>query len=286
MAKAPENNHSIAGSGLGKGTAYVSQYDPKQLYPIARSVAREALALNGELPFVGCDLWTGWELSWLDSNGLPQVAVAEFEIPVASTHIIESKSFKLYLNSFNQSRFNAWADVEQALIRDLSEAAGGPVDVRLMTLADARVFFSSAAFDEQAICLDHQAIAINDYHPKPELLSWAQGSEQTVTESLYSDLLKSNCPVTGQPDWASIWICYTGRAIDRAALLAYIVSFREHQGFHEQCVERCFLDIWQRLQPQQLAVYARYTRRGGLDINPYRASSEQALAQGLRLVRQ
>ena len=278
------DHHSAQGSGLGKHTDYVSQYDPKQLYPIARSVARENLGLGAQLPFQGVDLWTAFELSWLNANGLPQAAVAEFELPASSNNIIESKSFKLYLNSFNQSQFDSWAEVEQRLTTDLSAAAEGSVVVSLMTLAQAQVRYPLITPPGQ--CIDDLDIAIKHYHPRPELLALDSGRDgEIVTETLYSNLLKTNCPVTGQPDWATLWIDYTGPAMDKAALLAYVVSFREHQDFHEQCVERCFLDIQARLKPQSLSVYARYTRRGGLDINPFRTTGGE-LPRLWRLVRQ
>lgn len=282
-------DHSAKGSGLGKHTDYVSQYDPGQLYPIARSIAREQLAIPAQaLPFTGTDLWTAWELSWLNSRGLPQVAMAEFSLPVTSDNIIESKSFKLYLNSFNQTKFERWQDVHEALARDLSAAAGGDVGVRLLSLSEAQKEYPVFELCEVGLaqCLDNSDIAIEHYQPNPMLLQLdPTRAGQTVNEALYSNLLKTNCPVTGQPDWATLWVHYTGPAIDRASLLAYIVSFRDHQDFHEQCVERCFMDIQQRLAPSELSVYARYTRRGGLDINPFRSTCGE-VPEGWRLVRQ
>lgn len=270
---------------LGKHTEYVNQYDASLLFPIARQQSREVLNLNQSLPFVGQDLWTGYELSWLNPKGKPQVAVAEFSFAADSTNIVESKSFKLYLNSFNQSPFESWAEVEKTLTDDLSKASGGPVIVKLMSLSEARQWsirdFSAQVGVEH---LDDLDVAITDYTPNAALLK-AQGESEQV--SLTSDLLKSNCPVTGQPDWASVQIVYRGPKIDREGLLRYIVSFREHQDFHEHCVERMFVDITECCQPEFLSVYARYTRRGGLDINPYRASLGSAIdAPSLRLPRQ
>ncbi|BFM08124.1 NADPH-dependent 7-cyano-7-deazaguanine reductase QueF [Halioxenophilus aromaticivorans] len=278
------DEHSAQGSGLGKHTDYISQYDPNQLYPIARKVARDNLGVAGKLPFDGVDYWTAWELSWLNANGLPQVAVAEFALPAISDSIIESKSFKLYLNSFNQTRFSSWQEVETRMQADLSQAAGAPVVVSLMTLAQAQERMPLCA--PTGLCIDEIEVAIEHYEPAPELLKLDDSRQGLrVSEQLYSNLLKTNCPVTGQPDWATLWLEYTGPAINHASLLAYVVSFREHQDFHEQCVERCFLDIQARLKPDQLSVYARYTRRGGLDINPFRTSGAAAPGSW-RLVRQ
>lgn len=282
--------NSAEGSGLGKATQYSSTYDASLLYPIARKLGRDALGLEEPLPFTGEDVWTGWELSWLNERGLPQVAVAEFVIPATSANIIESKSFKLYLNSFNQTRFEHWQQVQEILTRDLSAAAGAPVVVTLMKLTEAEHYFARFQFESQgrvAECLDELPVSIEQYTPNPELLKpdTARAALGETAESLVSHLLKTNCPVTGQPDWASIWIDYRGSAIDKHGLLAYLVSFREHQDFHEQCVERCFMDILQRCKPVALTVYARYTRRGGLDINPFR-STHLSVPTGLKLIRQ
>jgi len=253
-------------SPLGKETAYVNQYDPALLYPIARDSNWQARGIKRSgLPFRGVDIWNAYEVSWLNSKGKPVVRLAEFRIPATSTHIIESKSFKLYLNSLNLSRFGQESEVEEVLRRDLSAAAGGTVAVRLIK-PDA-----SQTIDKfHGECLDELDIEVIHYAPHPELLRCE--SQSVVEESLFSHLLKSNCPVTGQPDWASIHIRYKGEKIDRKGLLAYLISYREHGDFHEQCVENIFMDIWQRCRPQKLTVYARYLRRGGLDINPYRSS--------------
>lgn len=276
--------HSVISSPLGQKTAYISSYDPSLLYPIVRQESREALGLEpgAELPFYGVDIWTGYELSWLNAQGKPQVAVAEFTIPCVSPFIIESKSFKLYLNSFNQTQFNSFAEVSERLVSDLSQVAGAAVAVNLQSLRESSLLIS---IEEESVCLDELNIAVSVYHPDPSLLTLAANAGP-VTEKLSSHLLKSNCPVTGQPDWASLFIAYQGAKIDHENLLRYIISFREHQDFHEHCVERIFVDILQRCKPSSLSVYARYTRRGGLDINPFR-STEVAVEPGVgRLLRQ
>lgn len=266
---------------LGRETDYVSVYTPDLLFPIARAESRQSLGLEGgELPFFGVDLWTGYELSWLDQMGKPQVALAEFRVPCTSEFIVESKSFKLYLNSFNQTRFDSDEQVQGALQRDLSSAAAAEVSVALMPLTELHPQILGHPEGE---CLDALPVTIEHYHPKPELL---QLSSFEVEETLYSHLLKTNCPVTGQPDWASVQISYKGRAIQRESLLAYIVSFREHQDFHEHCVERMFVDLLAQCQPERLSVFARYTRRGGLDINPFRSTDPGAWPEKRRLLRQ
>ena len=276
------SNSSVHGSLLGKQTEYVSAYDPTLLCPIDRQLSRNELGVDGNaLPFMGVDLWTAYEVSWLDMNGKPQVHIADFQIAADSPSIIESKSFKLYLNSFNQTRFGSLREVVRTMETDLSAAAGGPVLVMISSL-HSRTLSGLGHFSGE--CIDGEEVVIDTYHPDPTLLVLSH-PQRVVSETLYSDLLKTNCPVTAQPDWASVMIEYRGPKIDRASLLKYIVSFREHQDFHEHCVERMFLDIKQNCSTQQLTVYARYTRRGGLDINPYRSDrvGEPATA---RLVRQ
>lgn len=267
---------------LGKATRYIDSYDASLLDPIPRSLARATLPIAASpLPFAGVDRWTAYELSWLDARGKPLVAMAEFEFPCTSEAIVESKSFKLYLNSFNQTCFADVGKVREVLERDLSAVTGAPVNVRLMDLHKA-LSINIGHFSGE--CIDGLDVACTQYHPDPSLLQLdAEGVE--VDETLYSDLLKSNCPVTGQPDWASILIRYAGPAIDKASLLKYIVSYRAHKDFHEHCVESIFLDILSRCSPRELTVYARYTRRGGLDINPFRTNCGEQL-EGLRLVRQ
>ncbi|MBN2644875.1 MAG: NADPH-dependent 7-cyano-7-deazaguanine reductase QueF [Desulfuromonadaceae bacterium] len=266
---------------LGKPTCYPERYDPSLLFPVSRQLKRDELGIGQPLPFQGEDLWNGYELSWLDRRGKPVIALAQFRIPCDSPCLIESKSFKLYLNSFNQTRFDEADDVRQRLQRDLSSAAGKPIRVTLFDIDDLPPWqigqLPGTCLDDQEICIDH-------YQLNPLLLKH-QPQAEAVRETLYSHLLKSNCLITSQPDWASIWIDYLGPAIDHEALLRYLISFRQHNEFHEQCVERIFTDLMRSCQPQQLSVYARYTRRGGLDINPWR-STEKAEAPNWRLVRQ
>ena len=263
---------------LGADTQYINQYDASLLFPIARHLNWQSQGIErSELPFQGCDIWNGYEISWLNHRGKPVVRLAEFRIPADSDNIIESKSFKLYLNTFNLTRFDSADDVQKRMAEDLSAAAGGPVEVLLKSLDSSEPI---SAFKGE--CLDELDVDITDYSPAPERL---QATGEPVDELLYSHLLKSNCPVTGQPDWASIAIEYRGPAIDREGLLQYLVSYREHGDFHEQCVESIFMDIWNHCQPQDLTVYARYMRRGGLDINPWR-SSQAGRPENLRLSRQ
>lgn len=240
------------------------------------------LGLTAEtLPYQGVDLWNCYELSWLLPSGKPVVAIGEFEIPADSPNIIESKSFKLYLNSLNQSVFESRDALLEVMTGDLSAAAGKPVRVRLRTLDEVT---ADGVATLPGRCIDELDVAIQDYdHPRPELLACDAG--RVVEESLHSHLLKSNCPVTGQPDWGSVVVEYRGAALLPESLLAYLVSFRQHADFHEQCVERIFLDLQRLLRPEKLTVYARYVRRGGLDINPYR-STEALVVDNRRLVRQ
>ncbi|EJO5053408.1 NADPH-dependent 7-cyano-7-deazaguanine reductase QueF [Pseudomonas aeruginosa] len=274
--------HPAEHSPLGKTSEYVSSYTPSLLFPISRTAKWAELGLSAEtLPYRGVDIWNCYELSWLTPAGKPVVAIGEFSIPADSPNIIESKSFKLYLNSLNQSAFDSREALRAVLQKDLSAAAGAPVGVRLRSLDEVA---------EEGIgrlpgrCIDELDIAVDGYEqPRPELLRCDAG--RIVEEQLYSHLLKSNCPVTGQPDWGTLVVDYRGPALDPASLLAYLVSFRQQQDFHEQCVERIFLDLQRLLQPQALSVYARYVRRGGLDINPYRSLAEVA-PDNRRLVRQ
>ncbi|MGY8562211.1 NADPH-dependent 7-cyano-7-deazaguanine reductase QueF [Paracidovorax citrulli] len=252
-------------SSLGREVAYPSQYDPTLLFPIPRRAAREEIGVDdANLPFVGHDRWQAYELSWLDSRGKPRVAVATISVPCTSPNLIESKSFKLYLNSLNSTRFDDDAQALQRIAGDLSACAGAVVNVvvGVPPLVD----------DAEGESVDGLDVVIERYGPPaPEYLSSNAG--QVVTETLSSALLKSNCPVTGQPDWASVSVRYRGPRIDREGLLRYLVSYREHAEFHEQCVERIFNEISLRCRPEWLEVEARYTRRGGLDINPWRATA-------------
>ena len=268
-------------SPLGKDTVYADQYNPRLLFPISRAEKRTEIGVAEVLPFHGVDIWNAYELSWLNLRGKPVVAIAEFRIPAASDNLIESKSFKLYLNGFAQERIADVATLTATLLRDLSEAAGAVIGVRL----------SDANSSDHAIpgldgqLLDTQDIDVEDYGPPQVDFLTTDGNATPVAETLVSHLLRSNCPVTGQPDWGSVQIAYRGAPIDHAGLLRYLVSFRNHNEFHEQCVERIFVDLTQRCAPSQLSVYARYTRRGGLDINPFR-SSTPVTPENLRTVRQ
>lgn len=267
-------------SPLGKPAPYTDAYDPALLFPIARAPQREGIGLSGALPFSGTDLWTAYELSWLGATGKPEIAIARFRVPAESPNIVESKSAKLYLNSFSQTRFAGPEAVERALRDDLARACGAPVAVDLVRpAAFARLAIEALAGES----IDGQELEVRDYSPQPDALAAAGAM---VEETLVSHLFKSNCPVTGQPDWGSVQIRYCGPRIDRAGLLRYIVSFRQHAGFHEHCVERMFVDLQTRCRPERLTVYARFTRRGGIDINPFRSNWEQAPAASGRTARQ
>ncbi len=269
-------------SPLGKATEYQSHYAPELLYPIPRQLKRSEIGIvDAALPFVGEDLWNAYELSWLNPKGKPVVAVGCFRVPVDSPNLIESKSFKLYLNSFNHTRFESLEAVSATMARDLSATAGRPVGVALQALSSSP---TASIGSPDGILIDDLDIECDRYQPAPEFLTTRPGD--LVEETLYSHLLKSNCLVTGQPDWAMVVIRYRGRPIDRAALLRYIVSFRNHNEFHEQCVERIYSDIQRQCRPEALAVYARYTRRGGLDINPFRSSGEFGAPDNTREIRQ
>lgn len=281
--------HTPEQSQLGKTSAYADQYDPSLLFPLPRQPKRDEIGIQDKLPFFGADLWTAFELSWLNQRGKPQVALAHFTIPCETPNIIESKSFKLYLNSFNNTRFDSLEAVQERLREDINEALwrGAPAclssaSVRMM----APEHFETQRVQElEGLSLDRLDVECTDYSPRPDLLK-ADHDNPPVTETLVSHLLKSNCLVTGQPDWGSVQISYTGAAIDQEGLLRYIVSFRNHNEFHEQCVERIFMDIMRQCRPLKLSVYARYTRRGGLDINPLRTSAPMAIPQNVRTARQ
>ena len=272
------NAPTPADSGLGKPTEYREDYDPALLFPIPRAGNRGLLDLSG-VPLHGVDVWNAWELSWLAPGGLTQVAVAELRVPADSPNLIESKSLKLYLNGFMQRRAADAAEVQAVIARDLSRAAGAKVEVTLQTL-DATPPVSALV----GVCIDDPGVVIDHYGPPDAAL--LQVGNDAIEETLVSHLLKSNCPVTGQPDWASLQIRYHGPRLDRAALLRYLVGFRRHAEFHEHCVERIFCDLWQRARPDRLSVYARYTRRGGLDINPFRSSDPHEQPDNPRLARQ
>ena len=286
----PEN------SQLGKSSYYIDQYDASLLFPIPRSGKRAEIGIAGAAPFMGADMWTAFELSWLNLRGKPQVALAHFTVPCDTPNIIESKSFKLYLNSFNNTRFADAEAVKAVLRADLSEgvwrrtgteASGAQMVTSSIgvSILLPELFDREPVHELDGLSLDRLDVECTRFTPAPDLLTVAL-NEPPVSEVLVSNLLKSNCLVTGQPDWGSVQISYTGPAIEQEGLLQYLVSFRNHNEFHEQCVERIFMDIWTRCKPARLAVYARYTRRGGLDINPFRTSYAQALPRNIRTARQ
>ena len=259
---------------------YKDQYDPTLLQPEPRASHRRGLGIEGALPFTGADLWTAYELSWLDPKGKPRVAMATFAVPVDSPYLIESKSFKLYLNSFSQTTVASPEALRQFLLKDIGSACGAPVGVELSLPGD----FADEQIEEMdGELIDEIDVEIRNYLPNPGQLAVGRSS---VEETLVSNLLKTNCPLTGQPDWASIQIRYKGPRIEHAGLLKYLVSFRQHGGFHEHCVESIFMDVLKQCRPDRLTVYARYTRRGGLDINPFRTNCGDAVPPNRRTARQ
>ena len=269
-------------SQLGKSSAYADQYDASLLFAMPRAPKRAELGIEGAPPFLGADMWTAFELSWLNLRGKPQVALAHITVPCESPNIIESKSFKLYLNSFNNTRFADARDVRERIRADLGAAAGMGIGIKTL---GPELFDREPVHEMDGLNLDRLDIECMHFTPAPELL-FAEFDEPPVTETLTSNLLKSNCLVTGQPDWGSVQISYSGAQINQEGLLQYLVSFRNHHEFHEQCVERIFMDVWSRCKPIKLSVYARYTRRGGLDINPFRTTYPQALPPNVRMARQ
>ncbi|GLQ93806.1 NADPH-dependent 7-cyano-7-deazaguanine reductase QueF [Dyella acidisoli] len=268
-------------SPLGKHTAYADRYDPSLLFPIPRQAKRDEIGVSEPLPFQGMDIWNAYELSWLDMRGKPMVGVAEFHVPAHSPNIIESKSFKLYLNGFAQEPLANVAALTALLQQDLTRAAGTVVTVIIRSPRAAQHGFADLAGES----IDGLPVTIDHYGPPRAEYLQADTKAEVVEETLVSDLLRSNCPVTGQPDWGSVQITYRGAPIDREGLLRYLVSFRTHNEFHEQCVERIFIDVMKHCAPERLSVYARYTRRGGLDINPFR-STEKSLPDNARGARQ
>ena len=269
-------------SQLGKASSYIDQYDASLLFPIPRADKRAEIGVLQTPPFFGADIWTLYELSWLNLRGKPQVALAHITVPCESPNIVESKSLKLYLNSFNNTRFLDAREVRERIRADVSAATGAGIGIKTIgpELFDREPVHELAGWN-----LDRLDVERNHLTPTPELL-FAEFDEPPVTETLTSNLLKSNCLVTGQPDWGSVQIAYSGPAINQEGLLQYLVSFRNHNEFHEQCVERIFMDIWTRCRPIKLSVYARYTRRGGLDINPFRCSYPMQLPPNVRTARQ
>ncbi len=271
---------TLAHAPLGQASAYPERYDAGLLYPIPRAANRAPLGIEeGILPFVGEDEWHAFEVSWLNARGKPIVAVARFRLPADSPRLIESKSWKLYLNGFNQTRFASQEEVQATLERDLAQAAGSAVGVELFGVDDEAL----APRRLPGECIDDRDIEVSDYTPSAEHL---RVGEEIVEETLYSHLLKSNCPVTGQPDWGSVLIRYRGPRLDRDGLLRYLIGYRQHQDFHEHCVEHIFMDLMARARPERLLVLARYVRRGGLDISPWRATPGERPPSALRLARQ
>ena len=269
-------------SQLGKPSAYADQYDASLLFAMPRAPKRAELGIAGTPPFFGADLWTAFELSWLNLRGKPQLALAHITVPCESPHIIESKSFKLYLNSFNNTRFADARDVRERIRADIGAAVGAGIGIKTL---GPELFDQEPVHEMDGLNLDRLDVECMHFSPAPELL-FAEFDEPPVTETLTSNLLKSNCLVTGQPDWGSVQLSYSGAQINQEGLLQYLVSFRNHHEFHEQCVERIFMDVWTRCKPIKLSVYARYTRRGGLDINPFRTSFPQGLPPNVRTARQ
>ena len=275
-------DNSLKSLKLGQKTEYDSQYDRTLLQPVPRALNRDGLGITQKQPFtIGADIWTAYEISWLNEKGLPQVAIADIYLDYQSQNLIESKSFKLYLNSFNQNKFANSNAVQQTMQCDLSECAQGDVKVRLNPVD---VYDSQKIDHLQGDCIDEQDIEITSYEFNADWLKDCI-SDEIVEEKLVSHLLKSNCLITNQPDWGTLHIHYVGKKIDHEKLLRYVVSFRQHNEFHEQCVERIFCDLMHYAKPEKLTVYARYTRRGGLDINPFRSNFEN-LPENLRLARQ
>jgi len=266
-------------SPLGKTVAWPAHYDPSLLFPIRRADARTVLGLRDELPFTGFDLWTAYELAWLDTLGKPHVGIAELRVPADSPSLIESKSLKLYLNSFAQIRIESTDALRECISRDLGNAVNTAIAVTVMPATGAL-----PVHELDGTCIDGIALEISNYGP-PDPACLVSHSED-VDEALVTHLFRSNCPVTGQPDWASVQVRYRGPRIDHEGLLRYLVSFRTHSGFHEQCTEQIFLDLLARCRPDALSVYARYTRRGGLDINPWRATPGYAAPPATRSARQ
>ncbi len=255
---------------LGRAVAYPDRCDPALLFPIPRAQTRVELGLGDRaLPFVGTDIWNAYELSWLDARGQPRVAIAELRVPADSPNLVESKSLKLYLNGYAYERFDVKQDVQSRIARDVTDVAGVPIDV---VLTEPHDFGAHRIAELPGESLDELQLEIADYGPpQPGHLRTASSSSP-VEEALITQAFRSLCPVTGQPDWASVQLRYRGAPIDHAGLLHYLVSYRNHAGFHEACVERIFVEVMQRCAPQALSVYARFTRRGGLDINPWRAT--------------
>lgn len=277
-----EQHQSISNeSELGKKSNYESAYNPNRLYPISRVGKRQEIGINPDaLPFYGIDCWNHYEVSWLNDKGKPMIGIAEIIYDCRSSNLIESKSLKLYFNSFNNTKLTSITELQLIVKRDLEKCIESDVEVRIVS-PDNAPSFNIQPLTGQSI--DDLDVECSVYVVEPEYL---KVEDNEVSEILYSDLLKSNCLVTNQPDWGSVQITYTGKKINREGLLKYLVSFRNHNEFHEQCIERIFVDIMNQCKPTSLTVYGRYTRRGGLDINPYRSTEPNNFPGNLRLIRQ
>jgi 7-cyano-7-deazaguanine reductase len=275
----------MATLSLGQTTQYPDQYDPSLLFPIPRAENRAKLGLKESqpLPFVGIDIWNAFELSWLNKKGKPQIALAEFQIPADSPNMIESKSFKLYLNSLNNARFEDESELRELLIKDLSDVAGSKITTRIQA---TETVAKKGTQEMGGVLLDRLDIEVDPSMSADPNLLGVNESFGPIEQLLVSHLLKSNCPVTGQPDWASLQIRYQGRPILEEGLLRYLIGFRQLGEFHEHCVETIFTDIKRQCKPEKLSVYARYTRRGGLDINPFRTDHNSPWPDNIRHARQ
>jgi 7-cyano-7-deazaguanine reductase len=271
------------GSPLGKATDYPDRYDAALLFAVSRAPQRAALGIEGNLPFSGWDIWNAYEITWLDLQGRPRLAIGEFRVSAESPAMVESKSLKLYLGSFAQEPLASGAALGERIATDLSGVCGDEVAVALTPSANFEAMEPLRLASTGTESIDETEVTIDASRPDPALLAHAGAS---VDESLCSSLFRSMCPVTGQPDYADVFIRYRGPRIDRAGLLRYLVSFRRHAAFHEACVERIFVDIANRCRPERLSVYARFVRRGGIDINPFRSNFEPAPPDNVRTPRQ
>ncbi|WP_440454962.1 NADPH-dependent 7-cyano-7-deazaguanine reductase QueF [Psychrobacter sp. ASPA161_9] len=287
--------HGILGE---QTTDYPTEYSPETLYPIARSMGRDAIGWHDEKLQVGVDWWQAFEMSWLNHQGISQVAIARFSVPASSPFIVESKSLKLYLNSINFTEFASWEEVQALIAKDLSTCVQAEVQVELFVLENDMSGLLIA--QPNGVCIDNALADSTDKvalceHPDASLLSSDKNldsdnfleSNATQPYTFYSNLLRSNCPVTNQPDWGTLAVSITSnKTINQANMLRYILSFRQHNGFHEQCVEQIFADLSEHYEPSALMVRAWYTRRGGIDINPCRVSDIGLLPKPSRLIRQ
>jgi 7-cyano-7-deazaguanine reductase len=274
---------TLDGSPLGKATHYPDHYDASLLFAVSRAPQRAALGIEGNLPFSGWDVWNAYEITWLDLQGRPRLALGEFRVRAESPAMVESKSLKLYLGSFAQEPLASGVVLGERIATDLSRVCGDEVAVVLTRRADFEATLPLRVAPTTTESIDDTDVTIDASNPDPALLAHA---EPSIEESLCSSLFRSRCPVTGQPDYADVFVRYRGQRIDRAGLLRYLVSYRQHAAFHEACVERIFVDIANRCRPERLSVYARFVRRGGIDINPFRSNFEPAPPDNVRTPRQ